>query len=223
MASNKPPKNYNLLKDIRQDELYKSNVIRRNKSARKIIEEKCTEDVNKVNSILPGQLIMFNYFEPKTKEELEYYDAQPCTIFFGVFMTKEHEKRVMGFNIHYYPPRIRYQLMDRVFEIYKSSYTKQWSKPLKKEIPVFYPELFIYQLQKAKLDFGIRMYIPKLMNTITPIPSSMWHKAVFTEGAFKKRTREAILNYWKQKKIDTEFVNRARARKQKSSNKQKSS
>ena len=39
MASNKPPKNYNLLKDIRQDELYKSNVIRRNKSARKIIEE----------------------------------------------------------------------------------------------------------------------------------------------------------------------------------------
>ena len=42
---------------------------------------------------------------------------------------------------------------------------------------------------------------PKLMDKITPIPTKYWQKAVFTEGRFKKRTREAILNYWKNKKI----------------------
>lgn len=204
---NKPPKNYSLIKDIRSDKIYKSNIKHRNNSARKYIEEHCTEGLNKHKLIVPGQLIMFNYFEPKTEEELEYYDAMPCTIFFGTHNTADGE-RVIGFNIHYYPPRIRYQLMDRVFEIYKNSYVKSWSKPLNEEISVFYYEIFIYQLQQAKLDFGVRQYIPKLMSKITPIPASMWHKAVFTEGAFKKATRQAIMNYWEHKKIDKGYVKR---------------
>ena len=194
----KPPKNYSLIKEIREDNLYKANVQRRNNSARKYIELNCTEGINKPKNILPGQLIMFNYFEPKTKEDLEYYDAMPCTIFFGVHKTKDGD-RVIGFNIHYYPPRIRYRLMDRVFTIFESSYTNRWSKPLNKEIPVFSYELFMYQLKNAKLDFGVRMYIPKLMAQITPVPPNSWHKAVFTEGAFKKTTREAIMNYWRRK------------------------
>jgi hypothetical protein len=59
--------------------------------------------------------------------------------------------------------------------------------------------MLIDQLQKAKLDFGIREYIPNLMGKITPIPAVDWSKAVLTEGHFKKETREQILNYWKNK------------------------
>ena len=77
MASNKPPKNYNLLKDIRQDKLYKSNVIRRNKSARKIIEEECTEDVNKVKNTAFSDTTTINVssIDPaklNTKDETAY-------------------------------------------------------------------------------------------------------------------------------------------------------
>ena len=140
--NNKPPKNYSLIKEIREDKLYKANVQRRNNSARKYIELNCTEGINKPKNMLPGQLIMFNYFEPKTKEDLEYYDAMPCTIFFGVHKTKDGD-RVIGFNIHYYPPRIRYRLMDRVFTIFESSYTNRWSKPLNKEIPVGKRQIFV--------------------------------------------------------------------------------
>ena len=195
-ASNKAPKNFDMLKAIREEKLYKSNVQRRDANARKFVDE--NYDIKGKPAILPGQLIMFNYFEPKTKEELQYYDAMPCTIFFGIVNTK-NGKRVIGFNIHYYPPRIRYQLMNRIFEIFRPMYEKQFNEPLKEELSYFNYKMLISQLQKAKLDFGIREYIPQLMAKIIPIPVSGWQKAVFTEGHFKKETREQILNYWKKK------------------------
>ena len=195
-ASNKAPKNFDMLKAIREEKLYRSNIQRRDKVARQFVDE--NYDIKGKPAILPGQLIMFNYLEPKTKEELQYYDAMPCTIFFGIVNTK-NGKRVIGFNIHYYPPRIRYQLMNRIFEIFRPIYEKQFNEPLKEEMSYFNYKMLISQLQKAKLDFGIREYIPQLMAKIVPIPVSGWPKAVFTEGHFRKETREQILNYWKKK------------------------
>lgn len=195
-VSNHAPKGFNMYKAIREEKLYKSNVQTRDKVARKFVDE--NYDVAGKGSVLPGQLIMFNYFEPATMEQLQYYDAMPCTIFFGVVKTK-NGPRVIGFNIHYYPPRMRYQLMNRIYEIFKPLYDKQFNTPLNKELSYFNYKMLMEQLQKAKLDFGIREYIPQLMAKITPIPVSGWPKAVFTEGHFKKETREQILNYWKNK------------------------
>lgn len=205
--SPKPPQDYQLIKAIRgkkqknlkgEPELYKANVVRRDKTVRKFVDE----NVKITNSkpIFPGQLVMFNYFQPKTEEQLKYYDAMPCTIFFGIVKTDEGP-RVIGFNIHYYPPRIRYQIMDRIFDIFKPFYLESWETPLQTEMSDFNYKMLIRQLQKAKLDFGIRLYIPQLMHKIEPIPPKYWQKAVFTEGHFKKETRAQILNYWKNKSI----------------------
>ena len=195
-AANKAPKDFDMLKAIRAEKDYKSNVLRRDKNSRKYIEENL--QTTGKGSILPGQLIMFNYLEPATKDKLEYYDAMPCTIFFGIVNTK-NGKRVIGFNIHYYPPRIRFQLMNRIYEIFKPIYAQNFNKPLDSEMDYFNYKMLISQLQKAKLDFGIREYIPNLMASVTPIPVANWPKAVLTEGHFKKETREQILNYWKNK------------------------
>lgn len=194
--SNKAPKDFDMLKAIQSEKDYKSNVKRRDINSRKYIAENI--DIKGKNSILPGQLIMFDYFEPATKDKLEYYDAMPCTIFFGIVNTK-NGKRVIGFNIHYYPPRIRFQLLSRIYEIFKPIYSKQFNTPLTDEMSYFNYKMLIDQLQKAKLDFGIREYIPMLMARVTPIPVSAWPKAVLTEGHFKKETREQILSYWKNK------------------------
>lgn len=201
----KPPKDFQLIKQIRGKDqgdikgekfLYKANIQIRDRRVRRFVDENV--EVKSKKSILPGQLIMFNYFEPKTKEELQYYDAMPCTIFFGIVQTP-NGKRVLGFNLHYYPPRIRYELMDRIFDIYKPIYLKSWDSSLKSEMSYFNYKQLVQQLQKAKLDFGIRMYIPELMHKISPIPPSFYAKAVFTEGHFRKETREQILKYWKDK------------------------
>ena len=105
--ANKAPKDFDMLKAIRAEKDYKSNIKRRDINSRKFIDE--NYDVKGKPAILPGQLIMFNYLEPATKEQLEYYDAMPCTIFFGIVKTK-NGPRVIGFNIHYYPPKIRFQI-----------------------------------------------------------------------------------------------------------------
>lgn len=189
------PKDYDFLEDVRSEKLYKANITVRDRRSRKILENECA--LKGESTIMPGQLIMFKYFEPKTEDELEYYDALPVTVFFGEFKNKKGEKRVLGFNIHYYPPSIRYKLMDRIIQIFKPLY-KDWQDPIKKEISHFEYSLFMAQLKKHKIDFGVRMYDPKLMGGITPIPVSHWSLAVFTEGAFRKRTRTAIMNYWKQ-------------------------
>lgn len=197
-SKEKAPKDFKLIKAIRAEKDYKSNVVRRDKNVRRYIDE--NYNVEGRPSVMPGQLVMFNYFEPATKEELEYYDAMPCTIFFGVVKTK-NGPRVIGFNIHYYPPRIRYQVMDRIFEIFRPMYEKTWNEPLKKEVSYFNYKMLIDQLTKAQLDFGIREYIPNLMASVTPVPPKAWSKAVFTEGRFKKRTREQIMKYWKNKSL----------------------
>ena len=195
-AANKAPKDFDMLKAIRAEKDYKSNVKRRDVNSRKYIEENLK--VEGRTSVMPGQLIMFNYFEPATKDKLEYYDAMPCTIFFGIVNT-QNGKRVIGFNIHYYPPKIRFQLMNRIYEIFKPIYNKNFNTPLDSEMDYFNYKMLISQLQKAKLDFGIREYIPMLMAKVTPVPVSAWPKAVLTEGHFKKETREQILSYWKNK------------------------
>ena len=204
-SSAKAPKDFNMLKAIQSEKLYKANIQRRDKVAREFVDENYSIEGKK--SVLPGQLIMFNYFEPATKEQLKYYDAMPCTIFFGIVKTK-NGPRVIGFNIHYYPPRIRFQLMNRIFEIFKPLYSKQFNEPLNSEMSYFNYKMLISQLEKAKLDFGIREYIPNLMAKITPIPVSGWSKAVFTEGHFRKETREQILNYWKNKSMGIEKENK---------------
>ena len=190
-----------MLKAIRAEKDYKSNIKRRDVNSRKFIDE--NYDIKGKPAILPGQLIMFNYFEPATKEQLEYYDAMPCTIFFGIVKTK-NGPRVIGFNIHYYPPRIRFQLMNCIYEIFKPEYSKHFNTPLSEEMSYFNYKMLISQLQKAKLDFGIREYIPNLMASIVPVPVSAWPKAVLTEGHFRKETRQQILNYWKNKAIGIE-------------------
>lgn len=204
IVNKKPDNTFQLIKAIRgikqknnegEASLYKANVKRRDASVRKYIDENVS--TKSKASIMPGQLIMFNYFQPKTEEQLKYYDAMPCTIFFGTIKTKEGP-RVIGFNIHYYPPKIRFMLMDRIFDIFKPMYLESWDTSLPEEISDFNYKMLIRQLQKAKLDFGIREYIPQLMHKITPIPPAQWQKAVFTEGRFKKETREQILNHWKK-------------------------
>ena len=190
------PKDFDMLKAIRAEKLYKSNVKRRDVASRKYVDENLA--IKGRPSVMPGQLVMFNYFEPATAEKLEYYDAMPCTIFFGIVKTK-NGPRVIGFNIHYYPPKIRFQLMNRIYEIFKPIYGKQFNTPLTEEMDYFNYKMLISQLQKAKLDFGIREYIPNLMAKVIPIPVKDWPKAVLTEGHFRKETREQILNYWKNK------------------------
>lgn len=187
--------NYSLIKEIKKTPYYSKSPSDSDANARKFIMDHVEN--GGAGNIVPGQLILFEYFEPATKEELEYYDASPCTIFFNVINT-DKGKRVLGFNIHYYPPKMRHQIMNRIFEIYKPVYTKYFKSGAKSAVDAFDYRYLISSLEKAGLGFGVRMYIPGLIGKIYKVPPQMWQVAVFTEGWFKKQTRTAILKYWNQ-------------------------
>lgn len=184
--------NYSLINEIKKSPFYgKTN---RDVYAREILMENAKPV--KAGRIVPGQLILFKYFEPKTKEELEYYDASPCTIFFGIFNSKQG-KRILGFNIHYYPPKIRYAIMDKIFTMYRPIMAKYFTDGTMKEIDAFDYKYLKEQLKRKKLNFGLREYIPSLCTEPVMIPPNMWQIAVFTEGWFRKQTRTQIMKYWK--------------------------
>lgn len=185
---------YTLMKDIKGSPMY--GKVNRDPFARQIIENNCPKAPR--NRIVPGQLVLFEYFEPKTEKQLEYYDASPCTIFFGVFMSKQG-RRILGFNIHYYPPKIRYAVMDKIFKIYRPVYTKYFTTGTTKEIDAFDYSYLIENLRRHGLEFGVREYIPNLIGKTWMIPPNQWQVAVFTEGWFKKKTRAYIMKFWRKK------------------------
>ena len=149
ITNTKPSRDFQLIKAIQgkkqknnqgESQLYKANIQRRDANVRKFVDENL--QTKSSTKIFPGQLVMFNYFQPKTEEQLKYYDAMPCTIFFGIIKTKDGP-RVIGFNIHYYPPKIRYQLMDRIFDIFKPFYLESWNESLGEEISDFNYKMII--------------------------------------------------------------------------------
>ena len=111
----KPPKRYDLHDDIRDQKLYKTSIKVRDKVARKYLLENYKS--SNTSKIFPGQLVMFNYFEPKTKEDLEYYDATPLTIYFTRYNSKQG-LRIIGINFHYFPPKIRYKVMAFIMKLF---------------------------------------------------------------------------------------------------------
>lgn len=205
------PKKYRLIKEIEKDKLYKANPKFRNNRAREVVENNSKKFSG--DKFVTGTMYMFDYFRPKTQEELKYYDAKPCVLIFGYFITKStKEKRVLGLNLHYYPPKIRYQVLNKVMKIYEGWYKGVWKEGLKQDIDKMSYYTLIAHLQSAHLEFGVREYDPHLMGNIQEIPPGLWSKACFTEGEFKKMARTAILNYWKQLKDDMNFINKAKKR-----------
>lgn len=191
------PKKFNLYQEIKRNPLYR--ISNRDKKARFIIDEYKENNKQKLTSknyITPGQLVLFKYLNPKTKEELEYYDASPCTIFFGIFNSKEG-KRVLGFNVHYFPPAIRYRIMDKIYEMYKPVYRKYFETGVPKELDGFDYSYLTDELERHNLSFAVRMYIPSLIGDTFIVPPKMWPTALMTEGWFKKETRATIMAYFK--------------------------
>lgn len=191
-------KNFSLSQEIKKHPLFR--ISNRDKKARMMVDEYREENKNLLTSkrnITPGQLVLFKYLNPKTREELEYYDASPCTIFFGIFNSSQG-KRVLGFNVHYFPPQIRYRIMEKIYQMYKPIYTKYFEKGVPKDLDGFDYRYLTDELEKHNLSFAVRMYIPRLIGDTFIVPPEMWPTALMTEGWFKKETRAAIMSYFKK-------------------------
>jgi len=149
--------------------------------------------------LLPGQAVIFHYAEPKFKEELEYYDESPFTIFCGIIRTKENVIREVGINLHYYPPFTRYRVIGAIYDHFKPWFEKNFNEVNgKPNTWISYDALKALAHRSAKLGFGVKMYIPTLRGDSYLIPSRLLSTACFTEGHFNKATLQNIFHFWRQ-------------------------
>lgn len=126
-----------------------------------------------------GGLFMFKYFNPKYKDtaQLPWFDKFPLVISLGPTVTNEGI-RVIGFNLHLLPPKIRIVVLCNIFELHKRLYRYQVWKKSNKPVTIDYRKI-INALKKYGVEFCVRMYIPKRQNQIVRFPITDWHKAVF--------------------------------------------
>lgn len=149
--------------------------------------------------LLPGQVVLFHYSEPKYKEELEYYDASPLTLFCGITRTKDGNIREVGINLHYYPPFTRIRVINAIYDHFKHWFNKNFNEvDGKPNTWISYAEVKRLAKASAKIGFGVKMYIPVLRGASYVLPTRLVPTACFTEGHFSKATLQQIFHFWRQ-------------------------
>ena len=149
--------------------------------------------------LLPGQIVLFHYANPKYKEELEYYDATPLTLFFGITRTNDNVIREIGLNLHYYPPFTRARILEETFNQFRPFFEKNFNDPPKKPNTfISWDALKSLMNRNLKLAFGVKMYIPVLRGPSYVLPTRLLPTAFYTEGHFAKATLHNIFKFWRQ-------------------------
>lgn len=148
--------------------------------------------------LLPGQVVLFHYAEPKFKEELEFYDRTPLTLFLGIMRTKDGNIREVGLNLHYYPPFARARILNHTYEVFKPWFDKNFNEITgKPNTWISYDRLKHLMKNNLKIAFGIKMYIPVLRQASWVIPSRLLSTAYFTEGHFNQATLAQVYHFWR--------------------------
>ena len=149
--------------------------------------------------LLPGQIVVFGYSEPKFRESLDYYDKTPFVIFLGITRTNEGNIREVGLNLHYYPPRIRSRILTTTYNVFKYHFQKHFNDTTDKPAGfINYKALKHIMRSNTKIGFGIKMYIPVLRGKSYVLPTRLLPTAFYTEGHFSKATLAQIQKYWRQ-------------------------
>lgn len=149
--------------------------------------------------LLPGQLVLFEYLEPKFKEDLEYYDRTPFVLFFGITRTDDGNIREIGLNLHYYPPHTRARILNKTYQVFKPYFDKYFNDPSHKPNAVIsWSSLKHLMKVNDKIGFGVKMYIPVLRGKSYVVPPRLWPTAFYTEGHFSKATLQQIFSFWRQ-------------------------
>lgn len=149
--------------------------------------------------LLPGQVVLFHYADPKFKEELEYYDKTPFTLFLGITRTNDGNIREIGLNLHYYPPFTRARILSQTYNIFKPYFDKNFNDVTgKPNTFISYDRLKHLMRRNLKIAFGIKMYIPVLRQASWLIPTRLLSTAMYTEGHFSKATLQQIYHFWRQ-------------------------
>ena len=137
-----------------------------------------------VSTIELGSMYLF-FYDPKTKEELPYYDTVPLVIIF-----KKAPGGFLGLNLHYLSPMLRMKLLGKLLEVTNDKNLSETTK---------------FQLRWKLLDNAARFpgvhacvkrYLKSNINSrLLKINPLDWKKSIMLPiDNFEKASRQTIFN-----------------------------
>lgn len=144
---------------------------------------------NQKQSILPGQMICYMY-DPKTKDKLPYYDNFPMVLPFAVSPT-----HFTGLNIHYLPPKIRAQLLNKLM-VYATNDKLQVNSRLRLSW-----DLLKNAARFPEVSASVKQYLfSHVKSNFVRLPPKEWEYAIWLPlEKFKKASNEQVWNGWRNK------------------------
>jgi len=137
---------------------------------------------------LPGRMFMFTY-DPKYRETLPYYDTFPL-----ILMVEPADKGFYGLNLHYIPPMVRAQLLDKLMETANNTRFDATTK-----LKINY-NLLSSVRNYREFEPCFKHYLTRhLTSRVVQINPSEWDIAIFlpTEQ-FQKKTKQYVWNQSKK-------------------------
>lgn len=191
------------IKNFRLDEAINEHPLKRrpiNMRSRLAYREILLNTKGTTKYLLPGQICIFSYPNPKTEPDLEFYDKTPMTVFFGLTRDKKNNIREIGINLHYFPPFGRTRVINSIYEVFKQYYQLQFNDPVHKVNKYINWPVLKRLCRKYKIGFAVKMYIPMLRKNTHIIPTRLLPTAIYTEGHFAKETLTNIMTFWRRYK-----------------------
>lgn len=134
-----------------------------------------------VDKIKVGNMYTFQY-DALTKDTLPVWDAQPLVFFFDNFKTKAGKEVLLGINLHYLPPALR-------FIAFKSLLSLKNEKRYRESTRLKLSWEVLKGMANSKyFEHSVKMYrVDHVRSKFVKIPAKSWELVLFLEIARWKK------------------------------------
>jgi hypothetical protein len=156
----------------------------------------------------PGHIYIFRYTNPITEATLDWWDKNPMVL--ALDPSKEAKHNDLGINLNLLPIRLRTQLLDKVYDVYKNQIeAAKKAKPSdalhQKDLKITYKDAYKF-LYKFGFEFAIRQYSPKLKTKQSVVSYESWVKVAQLDllklnGSSVASVRKQFSDYFKNRDI----------------------
>jgi hypothetical protein len=156
----------------------------------------------------PGHIYIFKYSRPITKLTADWWDHNPMVL--ALDPPKESKQNDLGINLNLLPIRLRIQLLDKVYEVYRNQIeANKKANPndalRQKDLNITYKEAYNF-LYKFGFEFAIRQYSPKLKTSQSVISYESWVKVaqldlIKLNGSSVSALRKQFSDHFKNRDI----------------------
>lgn len=191
--------NYDLHKEIQNNPWYKAQnggALARIWFAQKIAPDSAYH--SKRQYMEPGRLYIFMYTDPKHKDFLSYFDANPIVVAMGSYISQEGQVVEMGINLHHLPLKVRILVLCKIFEAFASKYQGEMYRAEQRHIDMTWQQVGAL-VQQYGAAFAFRSYLPQLRTGTICFKYEDWYKAIFIPSArYEKTTVERLYQMYVQ-------------------------